>query len=110
MPVATKIPTMFNNQYEVPENLTVLDDNETIPPESCVFRVMSEKGDTRIVWNKKNIPEINDAKKTFQDLIAQGMVPHRVGINGKATSEEMSEFDPTAEEVIFLPVPVLAGG
>jgi len=71
---------------------------------------MSKDGDTRIVWNKFVLDEINQAKKTFEDLIKQGMVPHNVGLGGKASAQEMKKFDPTAEEVIFLPMQALAGG
>ncbi|MHA2279730.1 MAG: hypothetical protein ACXAC5_02385 [Promethearchaeota archaeon] len=46
----------------------------------------------------------------FLDLIAQGMVPYRVGVDGQATAEVMDEFDATAEEIIFMPVRAIAGG
>ena len=46
----------------------------------------------------------------FDACAAEGLVPYKVGVNGKASSEVMDEFDPYAEEVIFLPVAVVAGG
>jgi hypothetical protein len=46
----------------------------------------------------------------FVNLIKKGLKPFRVGVDGKATSEVMDEFDPHAEEVIFLPQALVAGG
>ncbi len=75
------------------------------------FRIMSQKdGDKRVVWCRRVIAEIKSAKKMFMDLLSKGMVPYKVGVDGKASAEVMSEFDPTAEEVIFMPVRAIAGG
>jgi len=75
------------------------------------FRIMSPKdGDKRLVWCRNVIAEIKAAKKMFLDLISKGMMPYKVGVDGNATAEEMKEFDPTAEEIIFLPVKAIAGG
>lgn len=70
-----------------------------------VFRIMTAKdGDKRVVWDCRDLDQIADAKTMFDDCIEQGLVPYRVDFNGKVTSEVMDEFDPDAEEVIFLPV------
>lgn len=75
------------------------------------FRIMSPKdGDKRVVWCRRVIAEIKAAKKMFLDLISKGMIPYKVGVDGAATSQEMKEFDPTAEEVIFIPVRAIVGG
>ncbi len=75
------------------------------------FRIISQKdGDKRVVWCRKVIAEIQAAKKMFMDLISKGMVPYKVGVSGNASAEVMDEFDPTAEEVIFMPVRAIAGG
>lgn len=96
----------------VPDGLTILDDPAARPPAGCgVFRVMTPKdGDKRVVWDSRSFAQIQEAKTMFDELVAQGLVPYRVGVNGKATSEVMDEFDPYAEEVIFLPVAMVAGG
>jgi hypothetical protein len=46
----------------------------------------------------------------FIDLIKKGLKPFRVGRDGNATAEVMQEFDPTAEEVIFLPMKMVTAG
>ena len=115
--------------YEVPDTLHVLGSNES--PEQVLehlprqvlqglqvsaadfgcFRIMSqEDGDKRVVWCRKVIAEISAAKQMFMDLLSKGMIPYKVGVGGQATSVVMDEFDPTAEEVIFMPVQAIAGG
>jgi len=75
------------------------------------FRILSQKdGDKRVVWCRKVIAEIKAAKKMFMDLISKGMTPYKVGVNGAATSVVMDEFDPLAEEVIFMPMKAIRGG
>ena len=34
----------------------------------------------------------------------------RVGVDGQASAEVMDEFDPLAEEVIFMPIAAISGG
>lgn len=75
------------------------------------FRIMSQKdGDKRVVWCRRVIAEIQAAKKMFMDLLSKGMMPYKVGVDGAASAEVMDEFDPAAEEVIFMPVKAIAGG
>lgn len=109
--------TMFNGSnvsepYEVPETFDILSDGETVDYKSKgIFRVMTpQDGDKRIVWDRLNLPDITAAKNLFIDLIKQGLTPYRVGLDGKQTSEIMEEFDPSAEEVIFLPRAAIVGG
>lgn len=98
-------------KVEVPSALRVLDDGEKPAPGSSLLRVITTKdGDKRVVWDSRDFAQINDAKRMFDELAASGLVPYRVGTDGKATSEVMDEFDPAAEEVIFLPVGLVTGG
>lgn len=104
------IETFTKKTLPIPDELRVTDGTCQADGD-CVFRIMSQKdGDKRVVWNKFSIPEINAANQLFKDLIAEGMVPYKVGVDGKATSEVMTEFDATAEEVIFLPIRAVVGG
>lgn len=99
-------------KYTVPDILQILGSeagyNSAL--NGC-FRILSqEDGDKRVVWCRNVIAEIKAAKKMFMDLLSQGMVPYKVGVDGNATSQVMDEFDPTAEEIIFMPVKAIAGG
>lgn len=112
--------------YEVPPELLVLSEENVEGDfmEQCAkeskgmasvdfgcFRIMSQKdGDKRVVWCRRILSEISAAKKMFIDLLSKGMVPYKVGVDGSASSQVMKEFDPTAEEVIFMPVRAIAGG
>jgi len=96
----------------IPEPLRLVDNGEDLGLEQPrVWRVLTAKdGDRRVVWDAMSIPEINSARETFNQLVSEGMVPYRVGVNGTPSSEVMSEFDPTAEEVIFMPMRAVVGG
>ena len=95
----------LKNKIDVPGSLKFLADNEKLKPHHHMFRIMTAKdGDKRVVWDSRDLAQIADAKAMFDELIEEGLVPYRVDFNGKVTSEVMDEFDPDAEEVIFLPV------
>lgn len=110
------IEVFGKNQVEIPEILqrgedevwskTWLEDDQ----DRRLYRILGKHGDERVVWNCRVLAEIGAAKKMFTDLLSKGMLPYKVGTDGKRTSEVMDEFDPSAEEVIFLPVKAIAGG
>lgn len=95
----------------IPATLRVLKDNEVPKKGQHIFRILTAKdGDKRIVWDSRDIDQIEDAKAMFDECVAKGLVPYWVGTNGRATSEVMDEFDAEAEEIIFLPIAQVAGG
>jgi hypothetical protein len=96
---------------EVPEGIQILEAGEEKPAGHRMFRILHPaKGDERLTWDSQNFADIKGAKKMFVDLVEKGLTPYRVGVDGKATSEVMDEFDPMAEEVIFLSHALVAGG
>jgi hypothetical protein len=95
--------------YELPPTLTVWDKGER--PKGHIFRILNSKdGDKRVVWNSLSLAEIQDAKRMFDDLVAKGLVPYRVDESARRTPEVMSVFDPAAEEILFAPIQLAAGG
>lgn len=103
--------TRLKESIEVPDGLTILEDNQEVPTDHNIFRILSqEKGDERLTWNSRSLMEIRAAKDMFVSLVKKGLKPFKVGINGEATSDVMQEFDPSAEEVIFLPQALVRGG
>jgi hypothetical protein len=97
--------------FEIPEGVTVATDDGDLTGFDRMFRILSqEKGDERLVWNSRSLVDIQGAKKMFIEFVKKGLKPFRVGIDGKATSEVMREFDPLAEEVIFMPMALVVGG
>ena len=104
--------TVLMEPYEVPEGLQKLESGEEVPEGAGgIFRIMNHTGDDRLTWMKDSLHSIAAAKRAFVDLIKKNLVPYRVGTNGQATAEVMTEFDPSAEEVIFMPKRgIVAGG
>ena len=99
-------------KINIPDILGVID-NPTDRPSAgfgC-FRIMTPKdGDKRVIWDSRDFNQIREAKKMFDELIVEGLVPYKVGRNGRATSEVLVEFDPYCEEIIFLPLSMIVGG
>lgn len=113
MPTTLDVPIIkdgYSLPCDVPDELTICEE-DAAPPGCGMLRILTkEDGDKRVVWNRAILQEIVAAKKMFVDLVKKGLVPYRVGTDGAATSEVMDEFDPEAEEVIFLPVALVRGG
>ena len=102
----------INNTIEVGDRLCLIENpKENPPPGYGCFRFISEKdGDKRYTWDSRDFLAIQQAKELFDKAVVEGLVPYRVGIDGKATAEVMTEFDAWAEEVLFLPADRIAGG
>ena len=109
--VSLLVNTNLKVKIDVPEGVQILEPGQEKPSNYHMFRILHPlKGDERLIWDSGNLSDIQGAKKLFVDLIEKGLTPYRVGTNGKATSEEMVEFDPAAEEVIFLAQNLVCGG
>lgn len=102
-------PIRGGQKKRLETELQKLEDGDQLNGRFC-FRIMNENGDDRLVWDSSSMAELREAKKAFVELVKQGMTPYRVGVNGEATSEVMREFDPKAEEVIFMDTQLVAGG
>lgn len=104
-------PSRLKKSLPIPAGLTVLKDGQDKPPGASLFRVINQKdGDKRIAWDRMSLPEIRDAKKLFDGFVAEGLVPYRVDGKGRKTTEVMDEFDPSAEEILFVPIGAMVGG
>jgi hypothetical protein len=101
-----------SKQINIPDGLTVLDKPQEKAPEGFgCFRVMTPKdGDKRVIWDNTSFEQIREAKEMFDELVEEGLCPYRVGVNGRASADVMDEFDPHAEEIIFMPIAAVAGG
>ncbi len=98
-------------EVKVETELQRLPDGQKPTASQHMFRIMHpEHGDERLVWNSGVFADIKEAKRTFIELVKKGLKPFRVGTDGKASAEAMSEFDPLAEEVIFMPQALVTGG
>lgn len=96
---------------DLPEPLRCLEDGEEVPKGHGLFRILTpSKGDEKVVWDCRDLGAIQKAKKTFNELKEKGMIAYKVGLDGKKTSTVLEEFDPFAEEIVFVPVRAAVGG
>jgi hypothetical protein len=67
-----------------------------------VMKILCDKGDERLVWDKENGKEAKEAKAKFEDLIAKGYTAYSVDLKGKK-NRKIEEFDVDAEEILMVP-------
>jgi tRNA A37 threonylcarbamoyltransferase TsaD len=68
--------------------------------------VMDHNGDSRHYFNTTDDASLGEARDRFQQLTKAGYIAARRTSNG--TSELLRQFDPTAQETLF--IPRLVGG
>jgi len=71
------------------------------------MRTMGSSGDTKLLWDSDQVAEVDNARRTFNDLRARGYTAFAVKKGGEKGSQ-VREFDPEAESLIM--VPQIAGG
>ena len=98
---------------DVPDSLKITTDLDTPNEEGhgC-FRVLSvDAGDERVIWDRNDPDQIRDAKGLFASLLNQGQVPYAIGYDGKPNmNKQLTDFDPNAEEIVFIPTRLVVGG
>jgi hypothetical protein len=70
--------------------------------------IMGKEGDTKIIWDQNNNDEVENAKATFDRLKGKGYLAFKVVGKEGDKGEQMKDFDPKAERIIF--APQLRGG
>lgn len=68
-----------------------------------VMEIMDHQGDTKILWDKNNPDEVENARRTFDDLKKKGFIAYSVSGGDGAKGEIIREFDPEAERLIMAP-------
>lgn len=71
------------------------------------IEIMASVGDFKLVFDKHNPDEVEQAKKTFNDLRAKGYLAFKAKKDGSA-GEQLTAFDPKVERMILQPQ--MAGG
>jgi hypothetical protein len=72
-----------------------------------VMKILCDKGDERLTWDKENGREAKEAKKKFTELLAKGYIAYSVDENANK-KRKILEFDIDAEEILLIP-PTSAG-
>ncbi len=69
------------------------------PNQGC-FRILSQNGDDRIVWDRRNKKEVKEAFKVFKEFIEKGYTAYVVRSDG-SRGHKITDFDYALEEIIF---------
>jgi len=67
-----------------------------------VMKILTEKGDERLVWDKDNGREAKQAKKKFLELLKRGYTAFSVD-HASEKNRKIKEFDIDAEEIMMVP-------
>lgn len=67
-----------------------------------VLKILCEKGDERIVWDKENGHEAKEAKAKFSEFLKKGYKAYSVDSKGQK-NRRIEEFDVDAEEILMIP-------
>jgi hypothetical protein len=71
-------------------------------PNKGIFRILTDNGDDRIVWDRRSGSEVKEAYSKFNDLLAQGYSAYAVTASG-GRGHKLDLFDPSLEEIIMIP-------
>ena len=67
-----------------------------------VMKILSDKGDERLVWDKENGREAKEAKAKFEELLKKNYLAFSVDSKGQK-NRKISEFDIDSEEILMVP-------
>ena len=64
------------------------------------FRILSENGDDRVIWDRRNKNQVKEAFKKFKELMKKGYTAYAATVSGQR-GHKITEFDPGLEEIIL---------
>ena len=79
-----------------------------VPKGKGVMGIIGATGDTKIFWNKKNKDEIENVKRTFEELVGKKKFAAFSLSKMGRKSKKVTEFDPNLQKLIL--IPPIAGG
>jgi hypothetical protein len=89
------------------EHMQTVETLADVPKGCSVMEVMDHTGDTKKIWDPTKPVEVEDARRSFEELRKKGYAAFSVSEDGTA-GEQLTEFDPNAGRVIMRPP--MAGG
>ena len=69
-------------------------------PTIHVFRILSQNGDERVVWNRNDPKQVREAFRKFKELLAKGYSAFATLASGKR-GHKITEFDPGLQEILL---------
>lgn len=70
------------------------------------MKITGTEGDTRISWSPNRADEVENARRTFDNLMAKGYKAFEMGEDGRG--DPLDEFNPEISDMIL--VPPMVGG
>ena len=67
-----------------------------------VMAILDQTGDTKLIWDRNNEDEVENAKETFKRLTKKGHTAYLVKKDGEK-GKVMTEFDPDAQAIVMAP-------
>jgi len=86
----------------------MLDTTTELTSDQGMLCVLNHEGDTKIIWDRRNADEVENARRTFNDLKAKGYAAYSVEGKEGEKGEVVRKFDPSAERLIL--APAMVGG
>ncbi len=109
-------PTFYNQLIDAQKEIQKLKDQgftidyekegeaRLIPPSRDanikVFRILSENGDDRLIWDRRIRNQVKDAFKKFKEFIKRGYSAYATFSDG-SPGHKITEFDPSLEEILL---------
>ena len=69
-------------------------------PNICVFRILSQNGDDRVIWDRRDKSQVKEAFQKFKELLKKGYTAYVTRIDG-SKGHKITEFHPGLEEILL---------
>jgi len=105
---ASEAEVLMERYYKLGYKLASFDRGEAIfvPPKpnknTIIFRVLSKNGDDRLLWDRRDLEQVREAKSKFKEYVDSYHTPYACKKDGTKGSK-LDSFDQTHEEIIFVP-------
>lgn len=73
-----------------------------VPEGKSYMAIMGKEGDTKMAWSPDSPTEVDEARRSFNNLKAKGYAAYRTDRAGNK-GEQIHEFDPNAAAIILAP-------
>lgn len=110
---AARIAELKEQGFVEVDGSSVPGETRLVPPQRDanfgLLRVLSDNGDDRVIWDRRDPMQVREAFARFQSFIKRGYTAY-VSMGDGQRGHRIHEFDPGLEEVILVPSGVLVPG
>ncbi|MHA2280073.1 MAG: hypothetical protein ACXAC5_04250 [Promethearchaeota archaeon] len=69
-------------------------------PNIGVFRILSQNGDDRVIWDRRDKHQVKEAFQKFKELLDKGYTAYAATADGRR-GHKITAFDPGLQEIIL---------